>query len=92
MQPRTAGFFVCLVALNLFAADPIASNYRLIPIALPAQMGRLRWIILLTIRPAEKFGRRRAIWAVSMSSTRKPTQFRKSADSKPAKSSVVDEK
>ena len=39
MQPRTAGLFVCLVALNLFAADPIASHYQLNPIALPGANG-----------------------------------------------------
>src|ERR1043166_9759331 len=39
MQPRTAGFFVCLVALNLFAADPIASHYQLNPMARPGANG-----------------------------------------------------
>src|ERR1041385_503607 len=39
MQPRTAGLLVCLVALNLFAADPIASHYQLNPIALPGANG-----------------------------------------------------
>ncbi|HEY6205909.1 MAG TPA: hypothetical protein VIW21_07060, partial [Chthoniobacterales bacterium] len=39
MPPRTAGFLVCLVALNLFAADPIASHYQLNPIALPGANG-----------------------------------------------------
>src|ERR1051326_4519605 len=39
MPPRTAGLFVFLVQLNLFAADPIASNYQLNPIALPGANG-----------------------------------------------------
>ena len=39
MQLRTAGFFLCLVAPQLFAADPAPSNYELKPISLPGANG-----------------------------------------------------
>ena len=39
MQLRTAGFFLCLIAPQLFAADPAPSNYDLKPISLPGANG-----------------------------------------------------